>query len=68
MLIEMTSQFTGKTNTMDLDVTPAQIEDWQSGTLIQNAMPNLTVEEREFLITGTTPEEWKAVFGDEEDE
>jgi hypothetical protein len=66
MLIEKVSNFTGKVNTMNLDVTPAQIEAWIGGELIQNAMPNLSVEEREFLITGTTPEEWKAIFGEEE--
>jgi hypothetical protein len=68
MIIEMTSRFTGKTNQMDLNITPDQIERWQAGELIQNAMPNLSIEEREFLMTGTTPEEWKAVFGDEDDE
>jgi hypothetical protein len=29
-------------------------------------MPHLTNEEREFLITGYTPEDWESIFGDDE--
>jgi hypothetical protein len=66
MRMAITSRFTGKVNVMDLAVTDEQIRDWQNGTLIQRAMPNLTAEEREFLMTGTTPEEWKEMFGEGE--
>ena len=31
---------------------------WQNGKSIQNAMPYLTADEREFIMTGITPEEW----------
>jgi hypothetical protein len=30
-------------------------------------MPNLSADDREFLMTGTTPEEWDEMFGDDED-
>lgn len=30
--------------------------------LIQNALPGLNADEREFLMTGMTPEEWGATF------
>lgn len=43
-------------------MTQAQIDDWQSGTLIQNAMPHLNADDREFLMTGITPEEWEKTF------
>jgi hypothetical protein len=66
MMIFRTSRFTGKTNVMDLDVTQEQLDAWTGGVLIQNAMPHLSVEEREFLMTGTTPTEWDAMFGSEE--
>ena len=33
--------------------------------LIQNAMPNLSADEREFLMTGITPEEWAELSEDE---
>ncbi|MDP6991347.1 MAG: hypothetical protein QGF89_01525 [Candidatus Marinimicrobia bacterium] len=49
---------------MDIDVTEEQIASWQGGELIQNAMPNLSADEREFIKTGITPEEWENVFGD----
>lgn len=39
---------------------------WRNGQHIQNAMPELTADEREFLLTGMTPEEWDAAFGEEE--
>lgn len=38
---------------------------WNTGMLIQDAFPMLTPEQREFIKTGITPEEWDAAFGDE---
>lgn len=64
MIIEMISRFTGKLNTMDLPVTFEQLARWQEGELIQNVMAHLTADQREFLMTGATPEEWDSVFGD----
>lgn len=58
MLIERKSMFTGKINVMDLDVTHDELERWRDGELIQKVFPHLTTDEREFLMTGTTPEEW----------
>lgn len=31
--------------------------------LIQDALPELNPDQREFLISGTTPEEWEELFG-----
>jgi len=59
MIITMTSPMTGMINTMDVDVTAVQISRWQGGMLIQDAMPNLSVDEREFLMTGLTPADWE---------
>jgi len=50
---------------MDLDVTPTQIQCWQEGELVQNVFPHLNPDEREFLMTGITPEEWATTFGEE---
>lgn len=66
MKISKRSILTGKLNSMELDITLKQIADWQSGTLIQNAMPNLTPTEREFFITGMSPEEQNQMYGEEE--
>ena len=62
MLITRTYPFSNKTNIMEIDVTEEQIALWESGTLIQNAMPNLSADEREFIKTGITPEEWDSAF------
>ena len=58
MYISKRSMLTGDEHTMDLNVTPRQIKAWQEGTLIQNAMPNLTSNQREFIMTGITKDEW----------
>ncbi len=59
MIIEKKSLITGEYHTMDIPVTRQQLTKWDCGELIQNVMPHLTLEQREFLISGTTPEEWE---------
>jgi len=66
MKFTMKSPLTGRENTLEIDITTAEYLDWKNGTLIQDAMPNLTPDVREFLITGLTAEDWKAMFGDAE--
>ena len=63
MIITRTSPFSGKVNTMDIDITSAQIEKYNSGELIQRACPHLSADEREFIKTGITPTEWEETFG-----
>ena len=46
---------------MDIDVTPTQIASWENGLLIQTAMPDLSPDEREFIMTGITPNEWEGM-------
>lgn len=36
---------------------------WQNGELIQRAMPNVSDEDREFLISHTSPEGWDQTIG-----
>jgi hypothetical protein len=47
---------------MEIAVTEEQLTRWQSGELIQHVMWQLTPDEREFIMTGITPQEWAAVF------
>ena len=56
------SMMSGKENTMSMTFTRQQYDDWKAGQLIQDAMPQLSAEEREFLMTGITPAEWDSVF------
>jgi hypothetical protein len=61
MLIQRQSMMTGEIHVMDLPVTDEQLAEWQNGSLIQNVMPHLSPDQREFLMTGITPEEWEEV-------
>ena len=65
MLITRQSLISGNINTMSLPITEEQYNAWEQGTLVQNAMPHLSPDEREFIMTGITPEEWADNFGDE---
>jgi len=58
MLVGRKSMFTGVKSEMEIDVSEKQITLWMEGELIQNVMPNLSPDEREFLMTGITPAEW----------
>ena len=62
MEITKSSQVSGKTHTLEIDIDESQMEDWKNGMLIQDAMPNLSANMREFLISGITPEEWDMMF------
>jgi hypothetical protein len=66
MIVARVSRMSGRMHEMDLPVTPEQIEAWRQGELIQNVMPQLSAAEREFLISGVTPEEWEALFGNDD--
>lgn len=63
MEIKKLNPLSGRINSMDLDITSEQLSAWENGMLIQDAMPNLTPTEREFLITGMSAEEQKEIFG-----
>ena len=63
MKITRTSMFTGVTRTLDLPVTQEQLDSWESGTLIQEAMPQLSADDREFVMTGVIGPEWDEEFG-----
>ena len=63
MKITRASELTGVTRTRELPVTEAQLKIWQDGMLIQAAMPNLDDNQREFIKTGITEEEWADLFG-----
>ena len=63
MLITRTSMISGKTHTLDIACTEEQLARWQAGEKIQDCMPDVLAPLREFLMTGTTPQEWTAMFG-----
>lgn len=64
MQITRRSQLTGKTHTRDVPVDKERMLKYVSGGgLIQEIFPDLSREDREFIRTGITPEEWKEHFG-----
>lgn len=65
MKIQRTSTLTGRIREMDIPITDEQLASWMNGKLIQEVMPNISADEREFLKTGITPDEWESVFNDE---
>lgn len=66
MQITRTSILSGKTHTREIPCTPEQLNAWENGQgLIQVIMPNLSADDREFIMTGSTPEEWNSAFPDE---
>lgn len=65
MLIKRKSIISGDTNSMVLPITSTQLDRWTGGDLIQNVFPDLSADQREFLMTGITPEEWNQNFGEE---
>ncbi len=49
---------------MELDVTEAQLNRYNSGRFtLQDCFPNLSADEREFIKSGITADEWEETFG-----
>jgi hypothetical protein len=67
-----TCPLSGKVNSMTLNISAedynAGMRKWkEQGALIQNALPMLSPDEREFLISGILPADWDALFDTSED-
>lgn len=74
MQVTRTSMLTGITRTRDISsvsLTDEQMleryQSWLNGELIQRAFPELSDDDREFLMTGITAEEWNNEFAGEEE-
>jgi len=69
-MIQVTRQsaITRKINTMELPITQEHLDMYETvgDILIQDAFPNLNAEQREFILSGITPQEWNDTFGEEE--
>jgi hypothetical protein len=71
-MIQVTRQsiVTRKMNTMELPILQEHLDiyDTVGDILVQDAFPNLDKGQREFLISGITPQEWNETFGEEGDD
>jgi len=57
---------TGEAHVRYIPVTQAQLDNYYiKRMLLQNAFPNISAGDREFIKTGITPEEWAMTFGEE---
>ena len=62
--VEKKSGISGKNNVMEIAFDYEHFMQWHvDGKPIQKALPYLTPDEREFMMTGITPEEWEETFG-----
>jgi len=68
MLITKTSPLNGVQNTLEVNITKKQYQRicdrFHSKELIQDIVPDLDKDLREFLISGYTPKDWKKMFGE----
>jgi hypothetical protein len=62
MLITKKSMVTGNTTTKDIKISIHQLNAWKNGMLIQDAMPQVSAPDREFIKSGITNEEWNNLF------
>ena len=62
MKITRRSLVTGIERTKEIDCTQKEYDLWLGGGLIQDAFPNLSADDREFIMTGITPDEWDETF------
>jgi hypothetical protein len=64
MQITRTSVLSGITRTRDLPITDDQWKAFCGGLHIQRALHNLSDGDREFILSGSTEEEWDEEFAE----
>lgn len=62
LLCRRESPMSGAINVRLIPVSEAEIGRWARRESIQQAMPHLSADDREFLVSGTLPEEWDAAM------
>tara|TARA_Y100001938_G_C7762153_1_gene269102 strand:+ start:113 stop:352 length:240 start_codon:yes stop_codon:yes gene_type:complete len=65
--VTLRSPISGKDNRMRINAPLDQVMEFlrnrRDCDLVQEMFPNLSSDEREFLLTGITPDEWNRVIG-----
>lgn len=67
MIVERISPVSGKLNRMIVPLTEYQLQLWQYGHDAQDVMYELNAAEREFVMTGITPNEMEQILLDCDD-
>jgi len=66
MQVTRTSALTGVTRTLEVNCTQDQLSRFENGQgLAQNIFPDLSADDREFIMTGISKEEWDRSIPDE---
>lgn len=66
MIVNSVSIISGNATCMEIDITEEQYVNWiHTNEPVSRAFPKLNAEERDFLLTGVTPEEWDRHHEDE---
>jgi len=69
MYIKRKSVITGIERTRSIPVNPDDYIAWQAGLgSVQDLMPYLIDNDREFILSGITPEEWDDAFAESEED
>jgi hypothetical protein len=68
MYIKRKSVITGIERTLSIPVNPDDYTSWQTGLgTIEELMPYLTDTDRDFILSGITPDEWDTAFVEDGD-
>lgn len=68
MLYTTTCILDGKTVSQEIpNLTNIMLDKWRNGMPIQDAMPSLSPDEREFIMTGINSVLWNEIFPEEEE-
>ena len=65
MLIMRKSLLSGIVRTRDIPVTPVQMLRYEFGESVQDAFPELSADDREFISTGIAEGEWPSKRSDD---
>ncbi len=69
VFVTRNSPFSGEVHTLEIPCSPTAYRDYMAGKtgMIQEALPNVPAELREFILTGITPEEWDKYIGSDDE-
>ena len=57
--------YTNRSNTMEINITEEQYQQYTDGVDIDVCCPNISFEEREFLLTGASSEDIDEMYEDD---
>lgn len=51
----------------NIEISDEHVAQWKGGELLQRVVPNMSSDDREFLISKTCPTCWDGLFGEGDD-